>query len=323
MNELIIYVDKKDNSKIEVRLEKNSIWLKQEQISKLFGTLRPAITKHISNIYKSGELKENSTCSILEHMGRNKKIYTTKIYNLDMIISIGYRVNSIKATQFRIWATDVLKHYLLDGYKIDEKRLKLQNEKINELKKTIEIIAKVSDSNKLTTDESKSLINVIFDYSNALDLLDEYDNQSLKIISSNVKERFRIKYTDVLNVVNDMKVNSVKSKLFGKERNNQLEGIIEVIYQTYSGKELYPDIFDKAAHLLYFLIKDHPFVDGNKRIAATVFLWFLFKNKLLYGKNGNKIIEEGTLAALTLMTAQSNPKEKDIIVKVIIKLLTK
>lgn len=320
--EIILYKTPDGKTKLEVRLREETIWLSQNQMAILFKRSKQNISLHINNCFKEKELDKNAVVKESLTTASDGKKYLTKYYNLDVIISVGYRVKSRRGTEFRIWATNTLKEYLLRGYILNEKRLKEQSKNILELRKTIDVIARTVKAKEISTDESKSLINIIRDYANALELLDEYDNQNIKIKKLNKKSFYFLTYEDVKSIIADMHRDSVKSSLFGKERNHQLKGIIQNIYVTFAGKELYPSVHEKAAHLLYFIVKDHPFVDGNKRIAASVFLWYLYKNRLLY-KGGAKLMEDDTLAALTLMLASSNPKEKDIMIKVIIKLLSK
>lgn len=307
-------------NRLEVRLEQETVWLRQEQIAKLFGTQRPAITKHLSNIFKSKELKESSVCSILEHTASDGKIYKTRFYNLDAIISVGYRVNSTRATQFRIWATNVLRKHLVNGYTINEKRLKSAEHKYQELQNSLKLLGNVI-SLESVADETKGLIQVITEYSRALDILDDYDHQRLSVPKGTKQEKFKITYETAREIINAMKQKFKGSTLFGQEKDESFRSSIGTIYQTFGGKDLYPTVEEKVAHLLYFVTKNHSFVDGNKRIAATLFIYFLEKNGILLRQDGTRRIDGNALVALTLMIATSKPQEKDTMVKVILNLL--
>lgn len=307
-------------NKLEVRLEQDTVWLRQEQIAELFGTQRPAITKHLSNIFKNRELKESSVCSILERTASDGKVYKTKFYNLDAIISIGYRVNSTSATQFRIWATNVLKKHLVEGYTINEKRLKTAEHKYLELQKSLKLLGNVITLENIS-DETKGLITVINQYSRALDILDEYDKNRLPVPKGTTKLKHKITYEEAQKIVESMKLKFKSSSLFGQEKDKSFESSINSVYQTFGGKELYPTVEEKAAHLLYLVTKNHSFVDGNKRIAAALFICFLQKNGILLRKDGTNRIDNNSLVALTLMIATSKPSEKDLMIKVILNLL--
>ncbi|MFH1898782.1 MAG: virulence protein RhuM/Fic/DOC family protein [Candidatus Desantisbacteria bacterium] len=308
---------------IQVRLEKDTIWLDAHLIAKIFDVNRPAIVKHINNIYKTGELDEKSTCSILEQVAADRKIRKMNLYSLDMIISVGYRVNSKHATQFRIWATKTLKDHLIKGYTINEKQLLEVREKFKELQTTITFLQEKSQK-ELLSGQASEILNLLSSYAKTLTLLEEYDTGKLKIAKGG-KARFVLNYEECQRIIREIKkeliVKKEASALFGQERSGSFEGIIEGLYQTFDKKELYPTIEDKAAHLLYLTIKDHPFTDGNKRIGSFLFVYFLDKNDYLYRKNGEKKINDNALVALALLTAESDPKEKDILIKIIINLI--
>lgn len=307
-------------NRLEVRLEQDTVWLRQEQIATLFGTKRPAITKHLSNIFKSKELQEKSVCSILEHTASDGKMYKTKFYNLDAIISVGYRVNSTRATQFRIWATNVLKKHLVDGYTINEKRLKAAENKYLELQKSIKLLGNVIELESISN-ETKWLIKVISNYSRALEILDNYDNNRLAIPKGTKELKYILTYEDARLIIDKMRKEIKCSSLFGQEKDKSFESSLGAIYQTFERKDVYPTIEEKAANLLYLIVKNHSFVDGNKRIAATLFICFLQKNGILLQKDGSKRIDNNSLVALTLMIAMSKPSEKEIMIKVILNLL--
>lgn len=320
---IVLYKTVDGKIELDIQVSEETVWLTQDQIAVLFGTQRPAITKHLGNIFKSGELNQKSVSSILERTARDGKIYKTKFYNLDVILSVGYRVNSRRATQFRIWANKVLKEYLVKGYALNEKRLKEQNEKVKELEKSLEIFKKVADSYQLKQDEFSGILKVISDYTYALDILDQYDHKKLKIIKVEKKEEYKINYKDSIELIKGLRKKFSSSDLFGKEKDKSFQSTVGTLYQTFNKKELYPSIEEKSAMLLYLTIKNHSFVDGNKRIAAALFLMYLDRNKYLYSKRGEKRIADNALVALCLMIAESNAKEMDTIVKVVINLINR
>lgn len=319
-DKIVLYQTPDGGASLEVRLEKETVWLTQKQIAELFGTKRPAITKHLGNIFTSGELDENSVSSILEHTASDGKVYRTKFYNLDAIISIGYRVNSQYATQFRIWANKILKEYLVKGYVVNE-NIKLQQ--YNDLKQTVKLLSNVLQSKELSADEATGLLQVISDYTYALDTLDRYDYQKLTVEQTTPKESFRATYESAMEAIDYLRNKFGGSDLFGNEKDQSFKSSINTIYQTFDGQDLYPSVEEKGAMLLYLVTKNHSFSDGNKRIAAFLFLWFLEKNGILYKADGTKLIENNTLVALTLMIAESRTEEKDVMVKVVVNLINR
>jgi prophage maintenance system killer protein len=324
--EIILYKTPEGETEIDVKLEEETVWLSQKLMAKLFQKNTDTIGLHISNIYKEGELDENSTTeyySVVQKEGNRSVLRKMKYYNLDVIISVGYRVKSKRGTQFRIWANKVLKEYLVKGYALNEKKLKEQTSRIKELEKALDIFSKVTESYQLKQDEFAGIIKVVKDYTYALDVLDKYDNQTLTITSTNKEFSFKVTYESAKKVVQRMKEKFGGSKLFGKEKDKSFKGTIGAIYQNFDKKELYPSIEEKAAHLLYFTIKNHSFIDGNKRIAAAIFLWFLEMNNYLYSKDGAKRIPDNAIVALCLLIAESDPKEKEIIARVIVNLINK
>jgi len=321
--DIVIYQTKDKNIQLEIKLEHETVWLTQRQIAALFGTQRPAITKHLYNIFKDKELQENSVCSILEHTAKDGKIYHTKFYNLDAIISVGYRVNSSRATQFRIWATGVLKKHIIDGYTLNERRLQQQTEKFQSLQKAIKLIGIIKSKKQLQYKEAVGLLDVINDYSYALGLLDDYDYKRLKISQTSHEEKFALSYNEAARIVQQLRKKFGISQFFGKEKDESFKSSVGAIYQTFGGKDLYPSVEEKAANLLYFIVKDHSFIDGNKRIAASIFLWFLEKNGLLYKEDKTKRIADNAIVALTLMIAESDPSERDVIVTLVVNLINK
>ena len=321
-NQIIIYQTEDGQTQVDVRLENETVWLTQKQIAELFGTKRPAITKHLKNIYTSEELDENSTCSILEHMGNDgKQTYSTKYYNLDVILSVGYRVNSKNATRFRQWANKVLKQYLIKGYAVNER---MRKEQIGELRQLVGMLGRtIQNQPLLSNDETNALFEVVTDYTYALDTLDYYDYERLTINKTTTEEPFHATYENAMEAINGLREKFGGSVLFGNEKDDSFKSSIGQIYQTFGGEELYPSVEEKAAMLLYLVTKNHSFSDGNKRIAATLFLWFLNNNHILYYPDGSKRIADSTLVALTLMIAESRTEEKDVMVKVVVNLINK
>ena len=319
-DKIIIYQSEDGKTQLDVTLEHETVWLTQKQIAELFGTKRPAITKHLKNIYASEELTEESTCSILEHMGNDgRQSYNTKYYNLDAILSVGYRVNSKNATRFRQWANSVLKQYLVKGYAINEN---IRKHQIAELRQLIQVLGRaIQQQPAKTTDESNALFDVVVDYTYALDTLDNYDYQRLHIAKTTKEEPFHATYDNAMHEIDMLRQKFGGSVLFGNEKDDSFRSSIGQIYQTFDGTELYPSVEEKAAMLLYLVIKNHSFSDGNKRIAATLFLWFMNNNAILYRPDGTKRIADNTLVALTLMIAESKTEEKDIMVKVVVNLI--
>jgi len=324
--EVVLYKSKDGKFSIDVKLKEETVWLTQKQMSSLFEKDIRTINEHIKNIYLEKELNNEATIRnfrIVQIEGNRKVTRNIEHYNLDMIISVGYRVNSKRGTQFRIWANKILKDYLIKGYALNEKILKEKNEKIKDLEKTLVLFSQVAEKYQLQKDEFAGILKVITDYTHALDLLDAYDYQKVRIRRTTKKEIFRITYKKANNIISKLKEKFGSSDLFGKEKDESFKGSIKAIYQTFNKKDLYPSIEEKGANLLYFIIKNHSFVDGNKRIAAAIFLWFLDMNEILYTPVGEKRIANNALVALCLMIAESNPIEKDAIVKVVVNLINK
>ena len=310
-NEIIIFENQ--DVKLEVNMKDETVWLTQKQMAELFGKDRRTITRHIQNIYKDEELNENSVCSYFEHTAGDGKTYKVQYYNLDMIISVGYRVNSKQGIAFRKWATKILKDYMLKGYAANQKRLEYLEKTI----KLIDIANRIDE--RLEGNDAKEILKVIGSYSKALDLLDDYDHRTLKKIKGTVDNRI-VQYQDCLDIIHKLKFNE-KSEIFGIERDNGLESIINNIYQSFGGQDVYKSIEEKSANFLYLVVKNHVFIDGNKRIAATLFIYFLNFYDILY-KDNKQIIDNNTLTALTLLIAESNPKEKEIIIDLVMNFLS-
>lgn len=326
--EIILYQSKGGKFSVDVKLSENSVWLTQKQMAEVFDVKIPTINEHIKTIFQQRELKKSATIRnfrIVQNEGGRTVDRLIDFYNLDMIISVGYRINSKRATQFRIWATNILKNYLIKGYALNQKRL--QAERLNELEGAIKLIKGAMDTKKLTSDEQSGLLKVITDYANSWVLLQQYDENRLESIQGQKKSLYKLAYQTIKKEIEELKINLIKKKeasdLFARERHNALEGIIGNIYQTFGGKELYGSVEEKAAHLLYFVIKDHPFTDGNKRIGSFLFILFLARNHCLFTKKGQNKITDNTLVALALLVAESHPKQKDLLIRLIVHLIAK
>ena len=309
-NEIVLFENQ--GVKLEVNMKDDTVWLTQKQMSELFGKDRRTITRHIQNIYKDEELEENAVCSFFEHTATDGKKYKVQYYNLDMIISVGYRVNSKQGIAFRKWATKILKDYMLKGYAVNRRRLEYLEKTI----KLIDIANRIDE--KLENNDAKEILKVIGEYSKALDLLDEYDHKTLKKIDGNIDER-KIEYNECVKIINTLRFKE-ESSLFAIERDKGLESIIGNIYQSFAGQDIYKSIEEKSANFLYLIVKNHVFTDGNKRIAATLFIYFLNFYGILY-KNEKQVIDNNTLTALTLLIAESNPKEKEVIIDLVMNFL--
>lgn len=321
-NKIIIYQTEDGQTKIDVRLENETVWLTQAQMAELFHTDRTSIVRHINNVYKIGELDRESTCAKIAQVqieGKRAVKRTVPFFNLDMIISVGYRVNSKRGVQFRKWASLVLKEYLIKGYAVNER---IRKEQIGELRQLVRMLGRtIQKQPVLSSDESNALFEVVTDYTYALDTLDNYDYQRLTIEKTTKEEPFHATYENAMVEINRLREKFSGSVLFGNEKDDSFKSSIGQIYQTFGGKELYPSVEEKAAMLLYLVTKNHSFSDGNKRIAATLFLWFLNGNRILYRADGSKRIPDNTLVALTLMIAESRTEEKDVMVKVVVNLI--
>ena len=303
---------------LEVRMGQDSVWLRQEQMGELFGRERSVITKHLRNIFTEGELEEKSNVQNLHIAGSDKPV---KLYNLDVIISVGYRVKSIEGTRFRQWATQRLREYLVQGYSLNQQRLEAQQEKLAELKQAIALSARLIHSKNLSPAESRGILAILEKYSHALTVLDDYDHQRLQVVGTRTLAHAKITYAEAMQQIKLWRSQENLGGLFGNEKDDSFKSSLETIYQTFDGKELYPSIEEKAANLLYFIVKNHSFTDGNKRIAAAIFVWFLERQDFLYNAEGDKRIADNALVAFTLLVAESKPDEREIMVKVIINLI--
>ncbi|MEA1877585.1 MAG: virulence protein RhuM/Fic/DOC family protein [Bacteroidota bacterium] len=316
-----IYQLENGQAEISVRLERETVWLRLNQLAELFSRDKSVISRHINNIFKEGELHKDSVVAKNATTAADGKTYQVDYYNLDVIISVGYRIKSKQGTQFRIWANKIIKEYLIKGYALNEQRLKQKTQQFDELKSSVKILGNVLEYQTLKNDESIGLLRIISEYAYALDILDQYDYQSLQIKNTSGAVTHRLTYKEAIEQIRLAKVHFGNSELFGREKDESFKSSISTIHQTFDGKELYPSIEEKAANLLYLVTKNHSFSDGNKRIAAFLFLYFLERNGILHDNNKNKRIADNTLVALTLMLAVSKPEEKEVMVKVIVNLI--
>ena len=313
-----IYQSDDGQLELKVAFDQDTVWLSQSQMADLFGTKRPAITKHLSNIYKSGELSEDSTCSILEHMADHGQSYKTKQYNLDAIISVGYRVNSSRATQFRIWATRTLKQHLVQGYTLNQRRLQ---ERGIEFEQAMALLSQTLSNQQLVNAEGAAVLSVISDYARSWSLLQGYDEQSLGELNSKQSAMLALNLDEALNAIHELKqaliTKGEATELFGQLRGNGLESAIATIEQGYGDELFYPNVASRAAHLLYFVIKNHPLADGNKRSGSFLFLWYLRRNQHLLARPVERLINDNTLVALALLVAESEPAQKSLMIRLI------
>jgi len=311
--QVVFYKSADRSTAVEVRLAEDTLWLTHTQIAQLFQRERSVITKHLRNIFREKELEEKSNVQKMHIASSNKPV---TFYNLDVIISVGYRVNSKRGTQFRIWATRVLKDHLVKGYSANQRRLA-------DMRVSLKLVRKVMERVDVTTEEAKALLGVVTDYAYALELLDDYDHQRVPSTEAAERPGVGISYDEARQAVESLRARFGGSDLFGKERDDSLRSSLAAVMQTFGGRDLYPSLEAKAAHLLYFLVKNHSFVDGNKRIAASLFLWFLSKNGMLNRADGSKRLASNALVALTIMIAASDAAEKDIIVNMTINLISR
>ena len=315
-NKIIIYQTEDGQTQIDVRLENETVWLNVEQMSLLFNREESNVRRHIINVFKEGELERENNVHFLHVNGVKKPV---PFYNLDVIISVGYRVKSKRGTAFRIWARNIIKDYLVKGYAVNER---IRKEQIGELRQLVGMLGRtIQNQSLLSNDETNALFEVVTNYTYALDTLDNYDYERLTIDKTTKEEPFHATYENAMEAINGLREKFGGSVLFGNEKDDSFKSSIGQIYQTFGGEELYPSVEEKAAMLLYLVTKNHSFSDGNKRIAATLFLWFLNNNHILYREDGSKRLADNTLVALTLMIAESKTEEKDVMVKVVVNLI--
>lgn len=315
-DKIIIYQSEDGKTQLDVKLEGETVWLSTKQMAELFDKEESNIRKHVNNVFKEAELTRENNVHFLHVNGIKKPV---PYYTLDVIISVGYRVHSQRGVRFRQWANSVLKQYLVKGYAINEN---IRKHQIAELRQLIQVLGRtIQQQPAKTTDESNALFDVVVDYTYALDTLDNYDYQRLHIAKTTKEEPFHATYDNAMHEIDMLRQKFGGSVLFGNEKDDSFKSSIGQIYQTFDGTELYPSVEEKAAMLLYLVTKNHSFSDGNKRIAATLFLWFMNNNAILYRPDGTKRIADNTLVALTLMIAESKTEEKDIMVKVVVNLI--
>ena len=325
-NEIIIYQSEDGQTQVDVRMENETVWLTQAQMAELFQKDRTAIGRHIANVFKEGELNPEEVCAKFAHTTRHGaiegkvQVQEVVIYNLDVIISVGYRVKSQRGVQFRKWANKILKDYLLKGYAVNDR---LRRDQLGELRQLVQVVGRTLQSQDITqTTDGQALFDVVVDYTYALDTLDNYDYERLAIERTTMPETpFHATYENAMTEIRRLHAKFGGSQWFGNEKDDSFKSSIGQIYQTFGGEELYPSVEEKPAMLLYLVTKNHSFSDGNKRIAATLFLWFLNNNGVLYRPDGTKRIADNTLVALTLMIAESRTEEKDVMVKVVVNLI--
>ena len=321
-NKIVIYQTEDGQTQIDVRLDNDTVWLTQAQMVELFQTTKQNVSLHVGNVFKEGELEQESTVKeylTVQKEGLREVARKVKYYNLDVIISVGYRVKSKRGTAFRIWARNVLKDFLVKGYAVNER---MRKEQIGELRQLVGMLGRtIQNQPLLSNDETNALFDVVTDYTYALDTLDDYDYQRITVKDTTQEERFHATYENAMETIHALRSKFGGSSLFGNEKDDSFKSSIGQIYQTFAGEELYPSVEEKAAMLLYLVTKNHSFSDGNKRIAATLFLWFLNNNGILYRADGSKRLSDNTLVALTLMIAESRTEEKDVMVKVVVNLI--
>ena len=313
LGEIVLYRAADGGPALDVRLERDTVWLSQAQLVELFQRDQSVISRHVRNVFAEGELPEESNMQKMHIAGSDKPVI---FYNLDVIISVGYRVKSQRGTQFRIWATNVLRQHLVQGYTVHAQRLK-------ELNQAVRLVADVAHRRTLSGDEATALLEVVADYAYALEVLDDYDHQRVRLGEVSPGPVATLVLDEARQVIARMGERFGASGLFGREKDDGLEGSLSAVMQTFDGQEVYPSLEEKAAHLLYFLVKNHHFVDGNKRIAAALFLWFLQKNQALYRADGGKRIADNALVAMTLLIAESRPDEKDVLTRVVVNLINR
>ena len=315
-NKIVIYQTEDGQTQIDVRMENETVWLSTGQMAILFDREESNIRRHIINVFKEGELKKENNVHFLHVNGVKKPV---PFYNLDVIISVGYRVKSQRGVQFRQWANQVLKQYLIRGYAVNQR---IHSEQIAELRQLVQMVGRTIQNQQIEpNDENQALFDIVVDYTYALDTLDDYDYQRLRLAETTQEDKFHATYENAMEAIKALRDKFGGSSLFGNEKDDSFKSSIGQIYQTFGGEELYPSVEEKAAMLLYLVTKNHSFSDGNKRIAATLFLWFLNNNGILYRPDGTKRLADNTLVALTLMIAESKTEEKDVMVKVVVNLI--
>jgi len=306
---ILLYQAPDGQTKLEVQLDQETVWLTQAQMVDLFDVSKKTVSEHIQNIFREGELSPEAVVRKSRTTVSDGKSYLVQHYNLDVIISVGYRVKSLRGTHFRQWATQVLRQYLVQGYVLNDKRLRESARQLADLKRLVQLQGEVAASQELTSDQSAALLRVLGDYARALDVLDQYDHQRLQVRGTASEEPFVLTYEAGLEAVEGLRTQFGGSALFGREKDASFQSSVRTIYQSFDGEDLYPSVEEKAANLLYFVVKNHSFSDGNKRIAAFLFVWFLDR------------LADNALVALTLLIAESKPEDKDTMVTLVVNLI--
>jgi len=320
-NDILLYQSPDGQTQLQVQLQDETVWLTQAQMAELFDVSRPNVTMHVRNVFKEGELEEKAVGKESLLTAADGKSYRVKHYNLDVIISVGYRVKSLRGTHFRQWATQILRQYLVQGYALNEHRLRESARQLADLKRLVQLQGEVAASQELTPHQSDALLRVLGDYARALDVLDQYDHQRLRVRGTAAEEPFVLTYEAGLRAVEGLRQQFGGSALFGREKDASFQSSVRSIYQSFGGEDLYPSVEEKAANLLYFVVKNHSFSDGNKRIAAFLFVWFLDQNRCLYKPDGSRRLADNALVALTLLIAESKPEDKATMVTLVVNLI--
>ncbi|MDO7852563.1 virulence protein RhuM/Fic/DOC family protein [Hymenobacter convexus] len=318
---ILLYQAPDGQTQLEVQLDHETAWLTQAQMVELFDVSKKTVSEHIQNIFREGELVSEAVVRKSRTTASDGKNYLVQHYNLDVIISVGYRVKSLRGTHFRQWATNILRQYLVQGYALNEKRLRESSRQLADLKRLVQLQGEVAANQELTSDQSDALLRVLGDYARALDVLDQYDHQRLLVRGTATEEPFELTYEAGLEAVDSLRVQFGGSALFGREKDASFQSSVRTIYQSFDGEDLYPSVEEKAANLLYFVVKNHSFSDGNKRIAAFLFVWFLDRNKCLYHPDGTRRLADNALVALTLLIAESKPEDKATMVTLVVNLI--
>ncbi|SFQ01510.1 virulence protein RhuM/Fic/DOC family protein [Hymenobacter arizonensis] len=318
---ILLYQASDGQTQLEVQLDQETVWLTQAQMVQLFDVSKKTVSEHIQNVFREGELASEAVVRKSRTTASDAKSYLVQHYNLDVIISVGYRVKSMRGTHFRQWATNVLRQYLVQGFALNEKRLRESARQLADLKRLVQLQGEVAENQELTSDQSEALLRVLGDYARALDVLDQYDHQRLRIRGTATEEPFELTYEAGLEAVDSLRKQFGGSPLFGREKDASFQSSVRTIYQSFDGEDLYPSVEEKAANLLYFVVKNHSFSDGNKRIAAFLFVWFLDRNKCLYHADGSRRLADNALVALTLLIAESKPEDKATMVTLVVNLI--
>lgn len=323
--DVLLYQSADGEIRLDVQLQHETVWLTQAQLIELFSITKQNVSLHVRNIFREGELDEFSVVKESLTTAADGKSYRVKHYNLDVIISVGYRVKSQRGTQFRQWATQILRDYLVQGYALNERRLRESQRQLADLKRLVQLQSEIATNQDLTSDQSTALLRILSDYARALDVLDQYDHQRLRVAKESVaaaaETDFELTYENAMQAIEALKDQFGGSVLFGREKDQSFQSSVRTIYQSFGGVDMYPSVEEKAANLLYFVVKNHSFSDGNKRIAAFLFVYFLDRNRCLYHPDGSRRLADNALVALTLLIAESRPEDKDTLVTLVVNLI--